>query len=181
MNNNFVKLLSERFKQNMHRHNDVKWEKIESILKKNETLIFKLEQMENEGGEIDVIQCLDKLYYVDFVAEAPKSRRSFCYDKEARINRKNFPPSNSAIEWCRKNGVELVDENLYRQMQKVEDLDLKTSVWLKTPNEIREKGGAIFGDKRYGATFIYHNGADSYYSSRGFRTCLLIEKEDRNV
>lgn len=62
----------------------------------------------------------------------------------------------------------------YFQLQKLENFDTKTSSWLKTPAEIRNLGGAIFGDKRYNQVFIYHNGAESYYAARGFRCILRV-------
>lgn len=115
----------------------------------------------------------DKYIFVDMAQESPQ-RRSLCYDKEARENRKNNKPISSVIEVCDEKGIELLDEEEYRALQELNNFDLKTSSWIKTPEKIRKLKGAIFGDKRYDTVFIYHNGADSYYSSRGFRAKLKI-------
>ena len=71
-------------------------------------------------------------------------------------------------------GIELLDEEQYFELQELGNFDMKTSSWVLTDSEIRNKGGALFGDSRYGRTFIYHNGAESYYSSRGFRGILRV-------
>lgn len=71
-------------------------------------------------------------------------------------------------------GVELLTEDQYRALQELGAFDTKTSSWLRTPAAIRERGGAIFGDRRYGAVFVYHNGAESYYAARGFRAALKV-------
>lgn len=169
-----LKTLQERFLVNLHRHKTVKWDYIHNILKEDEELCNKVMKMENSGGEVDVFTLDGKLYFVDFSKEAPKNRRNICYDKEARMKRKKFPPKNSALEIADEYGVRLLCKEEYLALQNVEDIDLKTSVWLMSPYKVREKGGAIFGDKRYGETFIYHNGADSYYSTRGARFILEI-------
>lgn len=71
-------------------------------------------------------------------------------------------------------GVELLDEEQYRALQQLGPFDTKTSSWLRTPEEVRKLRGAIFGDFRYGRVFIYHNGAGSFYSSRGFRGLVRV-------
>ena len=116
-----------------------------------------------------------QLIYVDFSKESPKGRRSLCYDKDARVNRKKFPPASSVCEVCDQWQVELLTENYYHALQEIQAVDLKTSSWLLTPDNIRQLGGAIFGDRRYDTTVIYHNGADSYYASRGFRAKLILK------
>lgn len=168
-----LKTLEDRFNNNLHRHENVKWEEILTLIKEN--TIKTLEKMEESSGEPDVFVLNSGVYYIDSSKESPKDRRSLCYDKEARINRKKAPPKSSVEEFAAKLGVELLDENMYIELQKIEDFDLKTSSWLKTEEELRKLGGAVFGDKRYNRTFIYHNGADSYYSSRGFRGFIKIK------
>ena len=168
-----VNQLKTRFQKNMHRHQDVKWDDVEARL--NDNTIKVIEQMEEYGGEPDVILYHDKLYMVDFSKETPKPRTSVCYDEEARLSRKKFPPETSAYALCKTIGINLMDEALYRYIQSLEPVDLKTSSWIRTPDDIRSLGGALFGDNRYQTTFIYHNGADSYYGSRGFRGYIILD------
>ncbi|TNK91765.1 DUF4256 domain-containing protein [Mycoplasmopsis pullorum] len=153
--------------------NDTHTKKLESILESKTNLISQTQRALEFLESPELIQYQNELYLVEMSTESPQ-RRSFCYDQQARIERKKFAPENSAQEWCIKNGVELVDKEFYFYLQELKDIDLKTSSWLKTPKEIRALGGAIFGDKRYNQTFIYHNSADSYYSVRGFRVYLKL-------
>lgn len=167
-----VSKLKSRFQKNMHRHQDVKWDDVE--VKLDNRTIKVIEEMEKFGGEPDVISYKNQLYIVDFSKETPKPRTSVCYDEEARLARKKFPPETSALALCKTIGFNLMDEELYRYMQSLEPVDLKTSSWLSTPDDIRALGGALFGDNRYQKTFVYHNGADSYYSARGFRGYIIL-------
>lgn len=171
--NEVVNQIKIRFQKNMHRHENVSWVDVESKLNNEKLSIIK--HMETYGGEPDVISYQDKLYIVDFSKETPKPRTSVCYDEKARLSRKKFPPETSALALCEIIGIELMDEALYRYIQNIEPIDLKTSSWLKTPDDIRSLGGALFGDHRYQKTFIYHNGADSYYGSRGFRGYMILD------
>ena len=136
-----------------------------------------LNEMESTGGEPDVVGYDEKtkeyLFY-DCSAETPAGRRNLCYDREALDSRKEFKPANSAIDLAASIGIEILSEDQYRQLQKLGKFDTKTSSWLKTPDDIRKLGGAIFGDFRYGTVFIYHNGAQSYYAVRGFRGCQRV-------
>lgn len=167
-----ISLLEKRFLAHPFRHPDLDFEVVKNKL--NDQLFEIIEKMEETGGEPDVVVFHGEFYIVDFYQEAPLLRVNVCYDKEARLKRKKFPPESSAIEQCEKIGSKLVGEALYRYMQSIEDIDLKTSSWLLTPNDVRRLGGAIFGDKRYDHVFIYHNGADSYYSVRGFRSYIKL-------
>ena len=164
-------IIKKRFELNMHRHKDIQFESMRDQLVSHQDTILK---MESTGGEPDVVLIEDQLYIVDMVKESPKLRSSLCYDKEARLNRKNFPPASSALEMAASLGIKLVDEAMYIKLQQIEDLDLKTSCWILTDDTLRSLGGALFGDKRYQRTFIYHNGADSYYGSRGFRGYIIL-------
>jgi hypothetical protein len=133
--------------------------------------------MERTGGEPDVI-ALDKetgeYIFYDCATESPKGRRSLCYDREALESRKENRPENSVIDMASGMGIELLTEDEYRDLQKLGEFDTKTSSWIVTPSEIRKLGGAIFADFRYGKVFVYHNGAESYYSSRGFRGSIRV-------
>lgn len=162
-----MELLKQRFLDNMHRHPHLEWTDIETKL--NNTIVNKISYMEESGGEPDIMEYEGHLMVVDFSKESPKLRTNTCYDEAARLKRKKFPPEHSAIGLCDLWGIEMIDESLYRAMQALEPLDLKTSSWLKTPDEIRKLGGSLFGDCRYDHVFVYHNGADSYYGARGFR------------
>ncbi len=169
--------LKARFLKNMGRHEGIDWKEIEEKLRDSPEKLWSLYQMEKTGGEPDVISLgveSDNNYFCDFSAETPKERRNVCYDQHALESRKEYKPKNSAINMANEMGVELMDEYQYRALQKLGEFDAKTSSWLKTPDEIRSLGGAIFGDRRYDHVFVYHNGASSYYASRGFRVLLKI-------
>ena len=172
--NNLIEILENRFKNNMHRHQDVIWEE---VLKKllNSDKLWSLNEMEKTGGEPDVVKKDQEVFiYYDFSKETPINRRNVCYDKEALDSRKKFKPENDALSFAKNMGINILDENEYRYLQSIEQVDLKTSSWLLTPLNIRKLGGAIFGDNRYNQVFIYHNGAKSYYSVRGIRGYLII-------
>lgn len=161
----------------MKRHRQLNWEQVEQRLKAAPAKIWSLQQMEETGGEPDVVG-QDKnsgaLIFVDCAAESPKGRRSLCYDRAALDARKEHKPKNSAIDMVAAMGVELLSEEQYRQLQELGEFDTKTSSWISTPAAIRERGGALFCDRRYNHVFTYHNGAESYYAARGFRGRLLI-------
>lgn len=172
-----LELLKKRFEKNTHRHKEIDWTNVRAKLLESPEKLWSLQEMENTGGEPDVIsydQQKDEYVFVDCSPETPKGRRSLCYDREALESRKDHPPKNSAIDVAKEMGIELLTEEQYFQLQQIEELDLKTSSWLKTPAEIRKLGGALFADRRYGRVFIYHNGAQSYYAVRGFRCCLRV-------
>lgn len=170
-------VLKTRFEKNMHRHNGIAWNAVASKLQAHPSALASLTAMEASGGEPDVIGIDPKtkqLLLCDCVEESPKGRRSTCFDRDARVTRKEFPPENSAEEMATAMGVELLDEALYRHLQSLEAVDLKTSSWISTPAKIRALGGALFADRRYDTVFVYHNGAQSYYAARGFRALLRV-------
>lgn len=170
-------VLKTRFEKNMHRHERLEWANVEAKLDANTEKLWSLYQMENTKGEPDVIgydEKQDEYIICDCSKESPKGRRSVCYDREALESRKKHKPENSAIDMATTMGIELLTEEQYRALQKLENFDMKTSSWVLTPADIRERGGAIFCDYRYGHVFLYHNGAESYYSSRGFRGSLRV-------
>lgn len=172
-----LQILETRFEKHMERHPEITWSKIQTKLEADPAKLNALNEMEKSGGEPDVVALGDSsvsYYYVDCAAESPQGRRSLCYDRQAHEARKAFKPKDTAIDMATAMGVELLTEEEYRQLQDVGHFDSKTSSWLKTPAAIRKLGGAIFGDYRYGTVFRYHNGADSYYASRGFRAKLKI-------
>jgi len=167
-------VLKERFEKHPRRHPGLMWSHIEKHISNNQHLIETLMKMEETGGQPDVTTLGGHLVYIDFSKETPEDRRNLCYDEEARLNRKKFPPATSAEKVAEDIGIELLDEDMYHELQQIEPLDLKTSSWLKSPQAIRDLGGALFGDRRYNRTFIYHNGADSYYGVRGFRGYIIL-------
>ncbi|HHU71467.1 MAG TPA: DUF4256 domain-containing protein [Clostridiales bacterium] len=169
--------LKERFEKNMDRHKKIEWSKVESKLEKSQDKLWSLNEMEQTGGEPDVIgydEKTDQYIFCDCSVESPKGRRSLCYDNEALEARKANKPANSAIGMATTMGIEILTEEEYRGLQKLGEFDLKTSSWVKTPDSIRKLKGAVFCDRRYDMVFIYHNGAESYYSSRGFRGSLKV-------
>lgn len=170
-------ILQTRFEKNQNRHKGIKRAEVQKRLEANSVKLWSLDQMEETAGEPDVIgydQQADAYIFCDCAQESPKGRRSLCYDTEALESRKEHKPKNSALAMAKEMGIEVLTEEDYFELQKVGTFDLKTSSWLKTPKEVRELGGAIFGDCRFGRVFIYHNGAESYYAARGFRGKLLV-------
>lgn len=172
-----LQTLQARFEKNINRHQGVKWEKVQKKLDENPQKMWSLNEMERTGGEPDVVaydEAANTYTFYDCVPESPKGRRSVCYDKEALDSRKKFKPENNALDMATEMGVELLTEAQYRTLQTLGDFDQKTSSWIQTPTAIRERGGALFCDFRYGHVFVYHNGASSYYAARGFRTALTV-------
>lgn len=172
-----LSVLEQRFDQHIYRHRQVTWENVFHRLLQKPEKILALDLMEQSGGEPDVVifkDYTDVLYFYDCSAESPKGRRSFCYDRVALQSRKEHAPKENVIDFITKNKIELLTEQEYRHLQSIFQFDLKTSSWVLTPERIRQFGGAIFCDHRYGEVFTYHNGAQSYYASRGFRTKLII-------
>ena len=172
-----IKVLKSRFEKNMHRHQDLEWCKLESKLLGDADKIWSLNEMENTGGEPDVVG-FDKEHneyiFYDCSAESPAGRRSICYDWAALESRKKFKPKNNALDMADAIGIKILTEKQYRELQKLGNFDTKTSSWIATPKEIRTLGGALFADFRFNTVFVYHNGAESYYAARGFRGSLHV-------
>ncbi len=169
--------LKTRFQKNMNRHEGIDWAKVQAKLEAQPEKLWSLDDMETTGGEPDVVgydKKTDEYIFYDCAAESPKGRRSYCYDRAALDSRKEHKPANSAVDVAAEMGIELLAEEEYRELQKLGKFDTKTSSWVKTPNDIRKLGGAIFCDYRYATVFKYHNGAESYYGSRGFRGVLRV-------
>jgi hypothetical protein len=169
--------LKARFEKNMNRHAGLDWAKVQARLKANPAKLWSLGEMERTGGEPDVVgqdQKTGECLFMDCSAQSPEARANLCYDREALDGRKKFPPKGCATELAAAMGVEMIDEEQYHALQKLGEFDTKRSGWLKTPAEVRKLGGALFGDRRFGRVFIYHNGADSYYGGRGFRCWLRV-------
>jgi len=172
-----MKALKARFEKNMDRHRGLEWAAIEAKLEGDREKLWSLNEMERTGGEPDVVgrdRKTSEYLFFDCAAESPRERRSLCYDREALESRKEFKPKDSAMNLAAAMGIELLTETQYRELQELGEFDTKTSSWLRTPSEIRKLGGAIFGDRRYGRVFVYHNGAESYYAARGFRGSLRV-------
>lgn len=172
-----IEKLKVRFDENMDRHKEIEWKDVEARLKGSGQKLWSLSEMEKSGGEPDVVgydKTTGEYFFFDCSAETPIGRRNVCYDKEGEDSRKFGKPLGNAIEMAKTMGVEVLTEEQYRELQNVGSFDTKTSSWLKTSANIRKLGGAIFGDRRYGSVFVYHNGASSYYSARGFRALLRV-------
>lgn len=172
-----IDTLKARFEKNMNRHKGLAWAKVQARLDAHPAKLRSLAQMEDTGGEPDVVGVDKKTgeyIFYDCATESPKGRRSTCYDAAARKARKEHAPETSAVELADKMGVALLTEAEYRALQKLGEFDVKTSSWIQTPPDIRKLGGALFCDRRYNTVFVYHNGADSYYAVRGFRASLRV-------
>ncbi|WP_210364049.1 DUF4256 domain-containing protein [Bacillus sp. REN3] len=171
------RVLKARFEKNINRHKGIEWTEVQAKLEAAIEKLWSLFEMERTGGEPDVVgydKETDEYIFYDCAAESPKGRRSVCYDHDALESRKKHKPENNAIDLAAAIGVEILTEEQYRELQKLGNFDTKTSSWVKTPDHIRELGGALFCDRRYGTVFVYHNGAESYYAARGFRGSLRV-------
>jgi len=172
-----LKALNARFEKNMNRHEGLEWAKVQAKLEANKEKLWSLNEMESTGGEPDVVghdKKTGEYIFYDCSPESPRGRRSLCYDRAALDSRKENKPTNNAADVAAAMGVELLAEEQYRELQRLGDFDTKTSSWVKTPSNIRKLGGALFCDRRYNTVFLYHNGAESYYAARGFRSSLRV-------
>ncbi len=169
--------LKERFEKNMSRHKGITWADVKARLEADVAKLWSLAEMERTGGEPDVV-AFDKktgeYVFYDCSPESPKGRRSTCFDRAAWESRKEHKPESDAASVAAAIGVELLTEEEYRELQKLGEFDMKTSSWVKTPADVRDLGGALFCDRRFGRVFTYHNGAESYYGARGFRGSLRV-------
>jgi len=169
--------LQTRFGKNMGRHKGITWEEVKAKLETSEAKLWILDDMEQTGGEPDVVAYDEKTgeyIFYDCAAESPKGRRSICYDREALESRKENKPADSAVNMAAAMGITLLTETEYRALQQLGKFDTKTSSWVQTPADVRKLGGALFCDCRYNTVFVYHNGAESYYAARGFRGSLRV-------
>jgi hypothetical protein len=169
--------LKTRFEKNANRHKGIEWTKVQTKLENSNDKLWSLYQMEETGGEPDVVayeKKTDEYIFFDCSEESPKGRRSLCYDREAWESRKEHKPADNAMDVAAAMGAEILSESEYRELHKLGSFDAKTSSWVKTPSNIRKLGGALFCDYRFGTVFVYHNGAESYYAARGFRCSLRV-------
>lgn len=169
--------LKARFEKNVNRHPGIAWEKVRARLEASPEKLWSLHEMEDTGGEPDVVghdKKTGEFIFFDCSPESPKGRTSVCYDREGWESRKEHRPKDTAMDMAEAMGVEMLTEEQYRGLQQLGEFDLKTSTWVKTPDDIRKLGGALFCDRRFGHVFVYHNGAQSYYSARGFRAALRV-------
>lgn len=172
-----LKTLKDRFEKNLNRHKGLEWAAVQAKLEGNPGKLWSLKEMEATGGEPDVVgqdKKTGEYIFFDCSPDSPNGRTSVCYDREALDSRKEHKPKTSAMEMAAAMGIELLTEEQYQELQKLGEFDTKSSSWLKAPAEIRKLGGGIFGDRRFGRVFVYHNGAQSYYSGRGFRGSLRV-------
>jgi len=172
-----LKALKTRFEKNMNRHKGLDWAKVQSRLEANLGKLWSLNEMERTGGEPDVVgqdKKTGEYLFFDCSEQTPEGRVSLCYDRAALDSRKEHKPKSSVMDMAAAMGVEVLTEQQYFELQKLGEFDTKRSSWIKTPADIRKLGGALYGDRRYGRVFIGHNGADSYYSGRGFRGWLRV-------
>ncbi len=169
--------LKARFEKNLNRHKGLEWTKVQAKLEANVEKLWSLNEMESTGGEPDLVghdKKTGEYIFFDCSAETPKGRTSVCYDREGWESRKEHRPKTNAMDMATAMGIELLTEEQYFEMQKLGEFDLKTSSWVKTPADIRERGGALYCERRYGRIFVGHNGAQSYYAVRGFRGWLRV-------
>lgn len=172
-----VGALKARFEKNMHRHQGAVWSKVQAKLEADAEKLRSLDAMEITGGEPDVVaqdRKTGEYIFFDCSTESPEGRRSVCYDREALDSRKEHKPEDSAIDMAAAMGIEILTEEQYLELQKLGNFDTKTSSWVRTPPEIRELGGALFADRRYGRVFVYQSSAPCYYRVRAFRGSLKV-------
>ena len=169
--------LKDRFDAHSHRHAGVEWTTVQTRLEANSSKLWSLNEMEESGGEPDVVgidPTTGECIFVDCSAQSPKGRRSVCYDREALDARKEHKPKTSAAEMAAAMGAALLTVDEYQRLQTLGEFDTATSSWVQTPAKVRKLGGALFCDRRYDTVFVYHNGAESYYAGRGFRCSLRV-------
>lgn len=172
-----LKTVKVRFEENMDRHKGLEWANVQTRLEANPEKLWSLNEMERTGGEPDVVGCDrkgGKYIFFDCSPQSPKGRTALCYDRAALESRKEHKPNGNAVDMAEAMGIEMLTEEQYLELQKLGEFDTKTSSWIKTPADMRKLGGALFGDRRFGRVFFYHNGAESYYSGRGFRGSLKV-------
>lgn len=174
-----LKTLQVRFEKNMNRHKGLEWPKIQAKLEAHPEKLSSLHAMESTGGEPDVVgydQKTGEYIFYDCSAQSPQGRRSICYDREGQKERekKGVYPAGNAVDLAAAMGIELLNEDQYRALQKLGEFDTKTESWIQTPLDIRKLGGALFCDRRYGHVFVFHNSAPSFYAARGFRGSLRV-------
>lgn len=177
MHAELIKTLQNRFEQHPHRHAGIDWNSVQEKLASSPRKLQALSEMEQTGGEPDVIgrdKATGEYIFCDCSAESPVGRRSLCFDRKALDSRKENKPAGNAMEMAASIGIEILTEQQYRTLQELGEFDKKTSSWVQTPDKIRALGGALFCDRRYDHVFVYHNGAESYYAARGFRGCLRV-------
>ena len=172
-----LKTLRARFEAHVHRHAGLEWTRVQARLESNSAKLWSLAELEQSGGEPDVVGvdvASGEFIFVDCSAQSPKGRRSVCYDREALEARKEHKPKSSAVEMATAMGAALLTVSEYQRLQELGQFDTTTSSWVQTPVKIRKLGGALFCDRRYDTVFVYHNGAESYYAARGFRCSLRV-------
>lgn len=172
-----LEIVKARFEKNVHRHKGLAWVRVKARLEGSAEKLWSLGQMESTGGEPDVVaqdKKTGEYIFFDCSPESPKGRTSLCYDREALDSRKEHKPKNNVVDMATAMGIELLTEEQYRELQQLGEFDTKSSSWVKAPAEMRKLGGALFGDRRFGRVFLYHNGAQSYYAGRGFRGSLRV-------
>jgi hypothetical protein len=172
-----LKAVKARFEKNPQRHANIQWPDVQFRLEANAGKLWSLNEMEESGGEPDVVGHDTKtgeFIFIDCSPETPKGRTSVCYDRAGLESRKEHKPQNTAVDLAAEMGVEILTEEEYFELQKLGDFDTKTSCWVKTPEDIRKLGGALHCDRRYGRVFVGYNGAQSYYAARGFRASLRV-------
>jgi len=169
--------LQERFQQHPERHPHTSWRTVLELLRADPAKLWSLSRMEETGGQPDVVDLTfsdGRIVFADCSPESPADRRSLCYDHAALQSRRQAKPQSSAVHMAAELGIELLSEELYRRLQVLGHFDLRTSSWVNTPATIRERGGALFCERRYDTVFVFHNGAESYFASRGFRGLLWL-------
>ena len=174
---NLLQALKARFEKHLNRHPGLDWAMVKAKLEASSDKLWSLNEMEESGGEPDVVfhdKKTGEITFFDCSAETPKGRTSFCYDREGLDSRKEHKPANTVMDMAAAMGIEVLTEEQYIELQALGNFDMKTSSWVKTPSDIRKLGGALYCDRRYGRVFVGHNGAQSYYSSRAFRGALRV-------
>ena len=172
-----LRALKARFEAHMHRHAGLVWTTVQARIESNSARLWSLNELEQSGGEPDVVgidKTTGECIFVDCSAQSPKGRRSVCYDREALEARKEHKPKSSAVDMASTMGAALLTVDEYQGLQELGQFDTTTSSWVQTPAKIRKLGGALFCDRRYDTVFVYHNGAESYYAARGFRCSIRV-------
>jgi hypothetical protein len=174
-----LKTLKARFEKHMSRHLTLKWADVQTRLEADAEKLATLHAMESTGGEPDVVgfdKKTSEFIFNDCSEQSPKGRRSICYDgiAQAQREKKGVHPAGNVMDLAAAMGIEVLTEEEYRQLQRLGEFDTTTESWVKTPDDVRELGGALYCDRRYGRVFTSHNSAPSFYAARGFRGSLRV-------
>jgi hypothetical protein len=182
-----LETLKERFDANMNRHAAIEWASVQARLESNGAKLWSLDEMEESGGEPDVVGVDKKTgecIFVDCSAQSPKGRRSVCYDREALDARKEHKPKNCAVDMATAMGAALLTEAEYRDLQTLVSSIHRRRVGCKLPlqfGSLAVRCSAIDDTTRYSSITMARSrtmrrgGSDARSRCSGRRLRLIVK------